>query len=96
MLEEVVRCATEEEDRTEEQLFASGSLVMIDGRKEVNVSGADERDDWLLGRRLVARNVKEKAKWFRTRINFSKSAEWNVRTVWQKDNAKQFLAIPKA
>ena len=97
ILEELVKTATVEEERTEAALFASNAVTIIDGQKRVALSSNydNSKEDWLLGRRQVAKNCKEKCRWFRTRINFSKNAEWNVKTIWQKDIAKQFLSVPQ-
>ena len=99
ILDELVKTASGEEERTETALELSGAIQVIDGRKQVTVGegAAGPKEDWLLGRRMVAKNCKEKARWFRARINFAKDAKsWNVVAIWQTDKNKQFLAIPKA
>ena len=98
ILEALVQCCIGEEERTTQALELSGAIQTIDGRPTVvaDAGALGEKEDWLLGRRLVAKNVKDKSKWFRTRLSLSKNADWNVKTIWQKDTNKQFLTIPKA
>lgn len=99
VLAAVVATADGEEKRCETALELSGAIQMIDGRRVItaDTSGndANQLEDWYLGRRKIALNVKKKAKWFTARISLAINADWNVNVIWQKDNTKQFLAVPK-
>jgi hypothetical protein len=63
---------------------------------EENIPVSLDREDWLFGRRSIAKNIKEKTKWFRTRTNLGLNLEWNIKMIWAKDNNRQFLSVPKA
>lgn len=95
----VVATADGEEKRCETALELSGAIQMIDGRRVITAdtsgSDANQLEDWYLGRRKIALNVKKKSKWFTARISLAINADWNVNVIWQKDNTKQFLAVPK-
>jgi len=98
VLANVVATADAEEKRCENALELSGAIQMIDGRRVITAGAggdASQLEDWYLGRRKIALNVKKKSKWFTARISLAINAEWNVNVIWQKDNTKQFLAVPK-
>jgi hypothetical protein len=101
VLDRAFASADSEVRRCEDLLTLTGAIslsstgVKVVALPEGDISdpaSAAAREFETIEARKIAINVKRNARWFKTRMNYAVTTNWNTNIIWQKDNTKNFLA----